>query len=344
MRIVQILQNSPNHRTDLLSDGLESVMVCSFIDTLRSDEIKSNDVKKIIINDYMIKRNILSKKTHKNEITLDFLACQYLALIENEVVSDKVISAKSKNDLKGILYLDELFSDMGLGIADKLIKGYKSIKGKVKILSQYKDELDKFTKTSEYINGMKADFSDYSVENIKSMKESYDFLESCYDDYSVLKNNFEYEKKIANNHDKFRRIKKDVKKWMRGLKPYLDGELKGVDTGLSTCLTLAEGAQKVNMYGGVLDELSKKYATARYQSSMLDNKLSVHRKNMREIERCQRLDRKMDETFEVLQRDTESLHKIKLNKKDPSITIRALRGLKRNVDRVMGEVYELYRS
>jgi len=148
-RIEQILATNPNFREDIDTNSIDSVLISYFIDKLDKNEFEKHktDLKELIILDYHSDSKNLSLRKNRLDISLNFAANKYLGLIVNNGVSDEIRHARNKNDLKGIIFIDNLVSDINDSHILHMIDSESIIK-KCEFLEDYKKEIQRFTKSS----------------------------------------------------------------------------------------------------------------------------------------------------------------------------------------------------
>ncbi|MCK5025191.1 MAG: hypothetical protein KAS15_01270, partial [Nanoarchaeota archaeon] len=176
-RIEQILRTNLNYREDADSiNSFDSVFIGNFIDKLTKKDItkSKHDLKSLIIADYLSNGENKSKRLNNGDISLDYSANKYLILITNKQASDEILKAETKEDLKGILYLDDLISKIDDGDVWSITGSFNSIREKANFLEDYSVELSSLIKSDsnlksayQILNNLSSDFTLKDIKLIK---------------------------------------------------------------------------------------------------------------------------------------------------------------------------------
>jgi len=263
-RIEQILATNPNFREDIDTNSIDSVLISYFIDKLDKNEFEKHktDLKELIILDYHSDSKNLSLRKNRLDISLNFAANKYLGLIVNNGVSDEIRHARNKNDLKGIIFIDNLVSDIN-DDSESIIK-------KCEFLEDYKKEIQRFTKSSSRLKQLHkkakdiAGSSSFSLKSIQDMKEASDSLAGCSQEYKTITKNPEMVKQIEEARERYSGLKGCLDSWSVKLREYLENELNSINI---SPLYISNQTTRLN-------EIKQKYKAAGMKSQELDQKLS----------------------------------------------------------------------
>lgn len=315
-RICKILSKAKGGRFRLKNIGLkDSLTLDYFIEELPEEEFtdniketllkdlfftKTNSVSKNVIDDLI---EILSTNSYVNRnlkvdelnISIDpqllIAGNNYLSFLTNDIIVKTVIKATKTGHLKTLIFIDEIYSRLDDKYVDSLIEKSKNTEYCAILVSRYCKELSRFTQSSSEMKKKYkktkriAKNSDFSLDNIKYMKEAKQSLAECLMDYKTITKNPELAKQVDDIRKRYSEIKKDTEGWLFvRLKKYFETEVKNIKFDTSSAKTLEEAVRTLDNASSEFNQINKRYEASGLSSGVIGNKVSQFSAVAREID------------------------------------------------------------
>jgi len=314
-RIEQILRTSLNYREDADNiNSFDSVFIGNFIDKLtKKDMTKSKyDLKSLIIVDYLSNGKDKSKRLNNGDISLNYSANKYLTLINNKQASDEILKAETKEDLKGILYLDDLISKIDDGDVWSITGSFNSIREKANFLEDYSTELSHLGKSDIYLSSSYQTLnhfsSDFTLAAVKQIKKIDNELTNSITDYKTIIKNPKLIKKINTVKSRAKDLKRYTSNWLNiKLKTYLEKEYKHINFNISSAKSLDFAIKKTDNASLQLNQIKQKYKAAGMRSTKLNQKYSKLSAQQNKLKGYNALKKEFVKNCAIIKRDRQMI-------------------------------------
>lgn len=284
------------------------------------------DMREMIINRDIVRRSSRIEQVPAiPEPQLRVAARGYIGLFRKKELTDEIIKASSKSDLKLLLYIEELNEKTGDNFIIQILRASKYIDSAARDCSEYWNELISFNETSIELDKeikscarifRKKDFSDAAI---KSIKQASGFFDSVTFSYKFLERNQSYAREVENRRSGSDDYKKNIDEWLnKTLKQELDSEAAGIQVNMPQ--ELDQASKHVNNRLVELKGIAERYDTAGFSNDELFEKIHSYENFMQQVEDGKKLHADLSKTLTSVKKNLKRVRKLKISPRNADKT------------------------